>query len=105
MNNRQKAKHFKRLYESQLLRPVPIVYRYIDKYQHYRIQKTLPIREVVRTFDDIMLDEVVISDILKELKPLIRESVVSHRDDAMDSFVYSVDLYIRKGDTNGIHET
>ena len=96
MNNRQKAKHFKKLYESQLLRPVPIVYKYIDEYQHYRIQKALPIREVVHTFDDVMLNEIVTSEILKELKPLIKESVVSHRDDTIDSFVYSVDLYMRK---------
>ena len=95
MNARQKAKHFKRLYEEALpKKPYPVVYKTISP-KHYRIQQLMD-RDIVYLQDNPQLLKTHIENrILQELRPLIWDNLITEKD----RYRYSLDIWM--GAENG----
>ena len=81
MNNRQKAKHWKRLYEESLpKKPYPVVYQTILP-KHCRISQMIDARDIVYLQDTPQLLRTHIENrILQELRPLIWDNLKTEKD-------------------------
>jgi hypothetical protein len=94
MNNRQKAKHFKKLYEEALKRPYPVVFKTLPL-NHCRIQKRMPVKEVVYMQDAPMLLRNHVENImLRELRPYIWDNLITEKDTYTDSYTYTLDIWL-----------
>ena len=94
MNNRQKAKHWKRLYEEALpKKPYPVVYQTILP-KHYRIQQLMD-RDIAYSQDNPELLKTHIENrILQELRPLIWDNLITEKDRYMNKYRYSLDIWM-----------
>lgn len=95
MNARQKAKHFKRLYEETLpKKPYPVVYKSALP-RHYRVQQLIDMRDIVCSQDDPQLLKTLIENrILQELRPLIRDNIITEKDEYINKYRYSLDIWM-----------
>lgn len=96
MNNRQKAKRFKRLYEEILKKPCPVAYKTMLP-KHYRISQMIYIRDMVYLQDNPQLLKTHIENrILQEIRPLIWDNLISDRDIYTGAYRYSLDIWMDK---------
>ena len=95
MNTRQKAKHFKMLYEKTLPKKVyPVVYE--STLKHYRIEQFIDTKTVFYTEDKAELLKTLIENkILKELRPLIYENIIVEKEKYYDAFRVSLDIWMK----------
>ena len=95
MNNRQKAKHWKRLYEESLpKKPYPVVYKTILP-KHYRISHLIDARDIAYAQDTPQLLKTLIENrMLQELKPLIWDNLKTERDLYSDKYRYWLDIWV-----------
>lgn len=95
MNARQKAKHFKRLYEEQLpKKPYPVVYPAMLP-KHYRIQLLVKTRDLVDLHGESqLLKNCMVNDMLRKIRPLIEENLIVERNIRLDAQLCSLDLWI-----------
>ena len=99
MNLRQKAKHFKRLYEESLpQKPYPVVIKTILPKQ-YRVQLLMDIRDIIYLQDNPQLLKTHIENrILQELRPLIWDNLITEQD--IYKYRYSLDIWMGAEDRN-----
>ena len=95
MNARQKAKHFKRLYEESLpKKPYPVVYKTILP-SHYRISQLIDARDIAYAQDNPQLLKTLIENrILQELRPLIWDNLKTEKDFYSDKYRYWLDIWV-----------
>ena len=95
MNARQKAKHFKRLYEESLpKKPYPVVYQTILP-KHYRVSQMIDAREIAYAQDTPQLMRTHIENrILQELRPLIWDNLKVELDRYINKYRYSLDIWM-----------
>lgn len=95
MNLRQKAKHFKRLYEESLpQKPYPVVIKTILP-KHHRVQLLMDIRDIAYLQDNPQLLKTHIENrILQELRPLIWDNLITEQDTYTCKYRYSLDIWI-----------
>jgi len=101
MNARQKAKHFKRLYEEALpKKPYPVVYKTILP-RHYRVQQLIDRDDMVYLQDKPQLLKTHIENrILQELRPLIWDNLITEKDRDTNKYRYSLDIWMGVDDGN-----
>ena len=101
MNARQKAKHFKRLYEEALpKKPYPVVYKTILP-KHYRVQHLIDMKDIVYLQDKPQLLKTHIENgILRELRPFIWDNLKVEKDTCTDKYRYWLDLWMGVEDGN-----
>lgn len=96
MNLRQKAKHFKRLYEEALpKRPYPVVIKTLHP-KHYKIQKSIA-KENYTFYGPEMFDHLrdcIINDITRQLKPIVSDHVKTQENKDMNTIEYSMDIWV-----------
>lgn len=94
MNARQKAKHYKRLYEAlgaTKINPTIIGTRDL---KHYKAEIVMPNRDVLDRPSN--LEGIVTAKLLSELEPVIKSSIVSETNPYdIDATRYSVDIWVR----------
>lgn len=95
MNARQKAKHFKRLYEESLpKKPYPVIYQTCFG-QHYRIRHAIDSREIAYVeSSSTLLKTHIENGILRELRPLIWDNLKAEKDIESDKVIYSLDIWM-----------
>lgn len=95
MNARQKAKHFKRLYEESLpKRPYPVIYQTYSG-QHYRIRQAVDCREIAYAESSpTPLKTHIENGILREIRPLIWDCIKAEKDIISDKVIYSLDIWM-----------
>lgn len=95
MNTRQKAKHFKRLYEESLpKKPYPIVYKTILP-KHYRISQLIDARDIAYAAVSPQLKKTLIENrILQELRPLIWDNLKTEKDLDFGNYRYWLDIWV-----------
>lgn len=94
MNARQKAKHFKRLYEESLKKPYPVVHQTILP-KHYRVSQMIDAREIAYAQDTPQLMRTHIENwILQELRPLIWDNLKVELDRYINKYRYSLDIWM-----------
>ena len=94
MNARQKAKHFKRLYEESLpKKPYPIVYQTHNN-KHYKVRHMVNTRDIVYEQSPTMLQTQILNGILRELRPIIWDNLVTEKDIYTDKYIYSLDIWM-----------
>ncbi len=95
MNLRQKAKHFKRLYEEALpKKPYPVVYKTILP-KHYRISQLMDARDIAYAQDSPQLLKTHIENrMLQELRPLIWDNLKTEKDLYSDKYEYYLDIWV-----------
>ena len=97
MNNRQKAKHFKRLYEESLpKKPYPVVYQYVDNFQLYRVKQCIAFDDIICVQDPNLVKTCIENRILQEIRPLIFDRLNVKKDPYTEGYIYSLDLYLGK---------
>lgn len=95
MNNRQKAKHFKRLYEQTLPKRVPLVV-HVEKPRHYEIIKRLASEDVINSSDTpALLRRRITDSIVQELKPLIWQNIRAERELLTGAYRYQLDVWFK----------
>ena len=98
MNNRQKAKHFKRLYEEQLTQPVPVVFKECSELQHYRsyyvYDKHISYYSWIERED--VRDDYIASDMAKKFISEIKKHVVKDIDFDTGHERYCLDIWLAK---------
>lgn len=95
MNNRQKAKHFKKLYEQILPKSAPLVV-HVEKPRHYEVIKRLSSEDVINSHDTPALLERHITDsIVQELKPIIWRNIRVERELLTGNYRYQVDVWFK----------
>lgn len=90
MNNRQKAKHFKQLYERTL--PTKIV---IEDLDHFRAQVLLSPEQIALRPTE-MLKKSVVNRLAEYMKEAIAERMVREQIIEENKIKYSVDVWFRK---------
>lgn len=86
MNNRQKAKHFKRLYEIGFpKKPYPIEFQYVGL-KHYKAQ-------CVTMCEDA---ELAVKKLMKSIEPMIAENMRIELNDFTNVSTYSVDVWMER---------
>lgn len=97
MNNRQKAKHFKRLYEKILAQTVysnkKIVYP-TGQLDHYRSEVMMSSNDILALGD--RLDEIVYTKLISDFDPILAPYITSRRDDLTDAMRFSLDIWLMK---------
>lgn len=95
MNLRQKAKHFKKLYENTLpKKPYPDIYETRGG-KHYRVRNVVDEREIVYAEKTPQLLKTHIENgILRELRPVIWDNLRVEKDLYTDKIIYSLDVWI-----------
>ena len=95
MNARQKAKHFKRLYEESLpKKPYLVIYQTYSG-QHYRIRHAVDCRDIVYAESSpTLLKTHIENGILRELCPLIWDHIKAEKDIESDKVIYSLDIWM-----------
>lgn len=95
MNNRQKAKHWKRLYEQSLpKKPYPVVYQTILP-KHYRISQMIDARDIAYLQDNPQLLRTHIENrMLQELRPLIWDNLIVEKVEYVDKYRHSLDIWM-----------
>lgn len=95
MNARQKAKHFKRLYEESLSKkPYPVKYTAILP-KHYKITQLISAREIVYLqHRPSLLKAHIENKILHDLKPLIWDHFKIEKDPYSGEYRYWLDIWV-----------
>lgn len=94
MNNRQKAKHFKNLYEDQLLKlKKPIIHFHPPQYRHYMARRTFD--RYIELTDDQMLD--LAADFFsREIRDIIRKNIELEKNDRYGQTEASIHVWLEK---------
>lgn len=93
MNARQKAKHFKRLYEEALpKKPYPVVYKTILP-RHYKVEVCMDMRDIVY-LDPQLLKIHIENRILQEIRPMIWDNLITEKDRDTNKPIYSLDIWM-----------
>lgn len=95
MNLRQKAKHFKRLYEDALpKKPYPVKYE-THNAKHYRVCNMVDEKDIAYTQQTPQLLKTHIENgILRELRPIIWDNLKAEKDLYTDKIIYSLDVWM-----------
>lgn len=93
MNNRQKAKRFKQLYERRRTSFVPTKFQTLPL-THYRAE-TIIKRHDVYVYDEDILLQMAVDDLTRKLKPLVKEKMISTDDKSLDCFNCSIDVWVK----------
>ena len=89
MNARQKAKHFKRLYEQGLpKKPYPVVYQTIKP-------KPYIVQTMTNIWDDVPMD-IITDRLIKNMKETIKENIVVQEDKDYGKNVYSLYIWMER---------
>lgn len=96
MNLRQKAKHFKQLYEMGLpQKPAPFRYMYLNDYQLYKANSTFKWRDT-QILNEDQMKEFACRKILSKLEPLIKDRLERYENKEFDVIEYELDIYLRR---------
>lgn len=95
MNLRQKAKHYKKLYETTLpKKPYPVIYE-THSAKHHKVHSTVDEREIADAQQIPQLLKTHIENgILRELRPFIWDKLKAEKDLYTDKIIYSLDIWI-----------
>jgi hypothetical protein len=94
MNARQKAKHYKKLYEEILSRPLPVIYQTTTP-THYRARLMMNNRDIAYGEQSPSLLKTHIENgILRELRPMIWDNLKTEKDIYTDKYIYSLDVWM-----------
>ena len=95
MNARQKAKHFKRLYEISLpKKPCPIVFK-THNAKHFRASFMLDVRDVVYGQENpTLLKQHIENRILQEIRPIVWDNLKAEKDIYTSNVIYTLDFWI-----------
>jgi len=95
MNLRQKAKHFKKLYEDALpTKPYPVIYETRGA-KHYRVHNMVDERDIAYAQQTPQLLKTHIENgILRELRPIIWDNLKTEKDLYTDKIIYSLDVWM-----------
>lgn len=98
MNNRQKAKHWKQLYEMSLpKKPYPVVYQKTSL-QHLRYIQSIHKLELIQ--GGSLLEGNIKNLIVKKMGDELKSRIIASENIEMDSIEYSLDIWVSKqGDT------
>lgn len=98
MNNRQKAKHWKQLYEMSLpKKPYPIVYQ-TSPLQHLRYIQSIRKLEMIQ--GGSLLEGNIKNLLVKKMGDELKSRIISNENIEMDTIEYSIDIWVSKqGDT------
>ena len=97
MNARQKAKHFKRLYEALGATKINPTIIGTHDLKHYKAEFIMPNREVFDLGLNFKenLEELITGKLLSELEPAIKDCIVSESDQYIDATRFSIDNWVR----------
>ena len=97
MNTRQKAKHYKRLFEETKLLPNPKVTVTLPK--HYKAQH-MEYRGYADSFYTQgfgkILEESEIDILLSQIRPFIKQNAKVERDKYTGNYIYTVDIWLER---------
>lgn len=96
MNLRQKAKHYKMLYESYSpKKPYPVIYKSERGLKHYKQNVTINmVEQHYAEYAPELVKYYVASDILAAMRPIITENIKEERDKYTGNIIYSVDVWL-----------
>ncbi len=93
MNLRQKAKHFKRLYE-QTLPKTHLVAAHVISPKHYSITQMIEAKDIDYLRDNPQLKTHIENRILQELRPLLWDNLTTERDMYSGKYRYQLDIWL-----------
>lgn len=95
MNLRQKAKHFKKLYEEGLpKKPYPVI-RETYSVKHRRVRVAIDkIETVYGEQRPQMLQSHIENEILKAIRPIIWDNLIAEQDPYTGKIIYTLDLWM-----------
>jgi hypothetical protein len=98
MNNRQKAKRFKRLYEDILKKPIPTIIKEPKELQHYRSYYVYDrrISDYAWIEREDVRDDYIASDLAKKFLPEIKKHVMTDIDFDTGQKRYFLDIWMVK---------
>lgn len=97
MNVRQKAKHFKKLYEDALpKKPYPVVFKTVPL-RHYRAEQFIDIADIAYLQGNPQLLRTQVENrILQEIRPLIWNNIKSERSSYSNKCRYWLDVWFEQ---------
>lgn len=95
MNARQKAKHYKRLYEALGATKINPTIVATPELKHYKAQVVIPHSDHEAFGLASNLEELVTGKLLSELEPVIKDSIVGETDPYLMGTRYSVDIWVK----------
>lgn len=96
MNNRQKAKHFKQLYERMLAtKPYPVNFE-SHKLDHLRIKQSIPKQEVCETVFPQLLVESVTRQMVNRLSEALKDRIVVQDNEKYNTYECTLDIWVER---------
>ena len=95
MNNRQKAKHFKKLYECFLKKHDPIVREYVPL-QHYACEYSIPIDSRMLDYNPELLQDQVTQRFINEYKDIFKGNIETKENPDAGRLEYELHIWLRK---------
>lgn len=95
MNLRQKAKHFKKLYEQGLpKKPYPVIYQ-THNIKHYKAQFPMKNNDAIYMQNNPSLLKTHIENrMLQELRPLVWDNLKAETDLYSNKVIYTLDVWM-----------
>ena len=98
MNNRQKAKHFKRLYEQTLLNPFkpspyicePIALRHLKAIEH------VPFNDDCWKGGDELAVDLIARSLIYQFKDELKKKIIVSKDDAHRIFDFELNVWVKE---------
>ena len=94
MNLRQKAKHFKRLYEDMLNEPCKVIRMPYRNLRHYKASKMAYPADMCDFPEDLFEKSCIYPEILRQFKDVMTKNI--EVEDYVNRKVYSLDVWLRE---------
>lgn len=91
MNLRQKAKHFKRLYEQK--KPFPVVYEYVQPIHYKAVYSELGDVNTI-AYSELHRQN-ALRHLISQAQDVLKDSMIENYDAELDRTVYTLDIWLR----------
>ncbi len=94
MNNRQKAKHWKQLYEGIMKEPKPIIIQQ-DPLAHHRANCSIPMSQYMVMLPDTIREDRIMTSLMQEATNILVKHVKWKTNRITDTIDFSVEFWTR----------
>lgn len=96
MNNRQKAKRFKQLYEQTLATKVNPIKIETEPLTQLRVKQYVPYDDFVHVGSEQIMVGCAINRMMSDLKERLKDNVIVEKDDRTRKAIFTLDVWVRE---------
>jgi hypothetical protein len=95
MNNRQKAKRFKQLYEQTLATKINPIRIESEPLNHLRVKQYVPYDDFAYVGSETIMVDCAINRMMSDLKERLKDNVIVEKDYPSRRVIFTLDVWVR----------